>query len=645
MTGFRDKNLELLIKETRSSTDEQLSASIGYIPEEFEPSKVDLLRKLFSNLDKPIFFFPYIGILSGAIGSMSSRAIGSLRKITSNLMDKNETFSTGLRELNIPDLINLLGENFFSRVFSGYGDDSIAQMVPAALVAENVSMFQAMRFLHHRTLAGIEKSTRYRRYDKRGSDGNYLYIVDNLIKAAGLEGHFRATIDKAFDIYSSLCDQKEGKGKLVIEGIKEKILPFGVFREEVRKALGNKSDRQADDSELLEAYDKTIRAMHLDTIRHALPLATSTLLALEVNSQNIRDIMFAGYSTPTAESVAVTELLRREAAKYAGPLIADVDPGSPDEKIRSRTLDAILYKHNTGFLGRDIKYRIDRSNLYYSEGEEKGFGLYRIQHCHGFVRVIDDLFGFEVEVSTKDTIDDLVAAIIAERNPGMSFADAYNYVHRLKEMKDDRGSPYRIEDPEILSLEQKRKLILEYAGISNGLRTNRRHKPGRAFENVYFNISIKMPIGEIRDIRRHRILTNFDPGYFTHELDFFISPVLKEIGLENELLSKYNELAKLNDVIAEKTNPIVASTALPLATNERMNLKINFRELHHILELRTQPGAHINYKRVCQMTACGINQYLNGIGKDTIKFLDASTEIDYGRAIQEFRTMRKLAQK
>ncbi|MEK6861146.1 MAG: FAD-dependent thymidylate synthase, partial [Nanoarchaeota archaeon] len=402
MTGFRDKNLELLIKETRSSTDEQLSASIGYIPEEFEPSKVDLLRKLFSNLDKPIFFFPYIGILSGAIGSMSSRAIGSLRKITSNLMDKNETFSTGLRELNIPDLINLLGENFFSRVFSGYGDDSIAQMVPAALVAENVSMFQAMRFLHHRTLAGIEKSTRYRRYDKRGSDGNYLYIVDNLIKAAGLEGHFRATIDKAFDIYSSLCDQKEGKGKLVIEGIKEKILPFGVFREEVRKALENKSDRQADDSELLEAYDKTIRAMHLDTIRHALPLATSTLLALEVNSQNIRDIMFAGYSTPTAESVAVTELLRRESAKYAGPLIADVDPGSPDEKIRSRTLDAILYKHNTGFLGRDIKYRIDRSNLYYREGEEKGFGLYRIQHCHGFVRVIDDLFGFEVEVSTKD---------------------------------------------------------------------------------------------------------------------------------------------------------------------------------------------------------------------------------------------------
>lgn len=631
MTTFTDKSIESFAREVYTSSDKNLLEFLDYRADEFNPSEKELLSKLFSNLDKPVFFFPYISILSGAIGSMSSRAVEPLRKTAANLLNKNPQFRKGLSQLNIPDMVNILGEDFFRRVFSEYGDDSIAQMVPLAVGEENVSMLHAMHLLHHRLLAGIEKSTRYRRYDKK-VDGKYMYVVDPLIKMAGLEETFRSIIDNSFDLYSSLCNS-ESLGCLVLNGIKEKVLPFELFRDEVGKALKLRGSTPAADSELEEAYSKTIRAMHLDTVRHSLPLATSTLLTLQLNAQNIRDLIISGYATPTGESIILTELLKREAGKYIEHLLVDVDPNSSDDVFRSRALKFIQYKSKTGLVGR-ITQVIPGNSEGFQEDKELAPGQYKVQHHLGYVKIMDPIFGFEVEVSSKNNIDDLVAGILMERNPSMSFGDANRQVYNL--IRDDEKSGRRL-DTRIMSLDEKIRLVKEYVGE----RENRRHKPGRAFENAAFNISIKLPIGEIRDIRRHRILTNLDPGYFSHELGFFVSPVLREIGLEDKLLQQYNEMGKLYDNALEKINPWVASTALPLAAFEWMNLTINFRELHHILELRTQPGAHINYKRVCQMIACGINKYLNGISKETLRFLDTSTEIDYGRAVQELRTMRK----
>ena len=79
---------------------------------------------------------------------------------------------------------------------------------------------------------------------------------------------------------------------------------------------------------------------------------------------------------------------------------------------------------------------------------------------------------------------------------------------------------------------------------------------------------------------------------------------------------------------------------MPLASFQQMQLTVNLRELHHILELRTQPGAHINYKRACQMIYLAAREFFPLLDK-TLVFLDRSTEIDYGRGLQELRARRK----
>ncbi len=632
MSSLRNATLEGMIDHARHASDAELCQSVGYRPDDIDPAKRDALLKFFSNLDKPVaLMMP--GILSGAFGSMSSRTPESLRKRAAKFMDEDEKFAQGLQDTHVPDFVNELGIDFFRRVYAEYGDDSIAQMVPLAMIEDDVSLYHAMGLLHHRLVAGIEKSTRYRAFDKK-FQGSYPYVVDPVVKQAGLEAEFREAIDGTFDLYAAMRQEKEGLGARVMEQLTKKVLQFEVFRAEVERAAQQRGWAAPADEELSTAYKSTIRAMHLDTVRHALPLAARTLLALQVNAQNVRDLLVAGYARQTGESVALTELLRREVSPVIGTLIGDLDIFSEhsdkqeQKKLRDRAAATINFRAETSAAGwgllRTLRDVPTTASLIPTEPKKDGvFGLYDVrQYTKEFVRVTDPLYGFEIDMVVRGSIDSILAGIIAERHPLASLDQAW------------MGAQH-------LSSEQKRQLVLEYAGIGNDLRQNRRQKPGRAFERMDFDISLKLPLGEIRDVRRHRILTNLDQERFEPGRGFFIAPALREAGLEMELETAYNALGRMSERLAEQANPWVASLALPLASFQQMHLSINARELHHILELRTQPGAHINYKRACQMMYVAAREFLP-ILDQTMLFLDRSTEVDYGRGLQELRTRRKV---
>lgn len=600
-----------LVHWARSSSDEDLIKTLEYKGPEFSKAQQLILEKFFSNTDKPICSVRHMGVVSGALGSMHSRQSGDIRSIMMRLIEKEPQIAEGFMSMQIPDLVNKFGYDFFERVYGEYGDDSIAQVVPFNVMGEDVTMYAAMQWLHGRLLAGIEKSSRYRRYDKK-VDGEYQYFVDPLITKAGLEDEFRGAVDGLFEVYSSLVRAKSGTGRHVVEYIR-KELPLDKFRAHVNEAVEQRGWETATDEEIQEAYDKTVRAMHLDNVRHLLPLATKTVLGLQMNLQNVRDMVVRGYSTPTTESVVLAEMVRREAEAQAGPLVASVDPQG---EYSNRAEAFIRFRAGTKKVGRDLTV-ISHDLEPKSEWAELG---YKGRTFPNHVQVSHDKTGFAVELATNDSIDDIVAGIIRETHPQATVSSARCHVENMSD-------------------EEKEELVLRYAGLPS-LRTNRRHKPGRAFENLNFDISIYSTIGEIRDLRRHRMMYVADTESFDPHGGFFIAPMLHEVGLADYVGAVYERAAEVWGMLNDQINPYVASLVLPFATRAQFNIGANARQLHHMCELRTQPGAHLNYKIASQMMLLGAAALFPQIQK-TMKFIDMETEIDFGRALQEIRTKRK----
>lgn len=634
--GIKDLKLAQLLEENLRQKDEELSNTLQYTKDDLQEANKENLLKLVSNLDKSIFFFKNQGILTGAFGSKYSRTSENMRPVIQKLMNEESKNSEGFKQLNIPDDVNLFGYDFFDRVYSEYGDDSIAQMVPLTVGFEQISMLYAMSLFHHRLLAGIEKSTRYKEFDKK-INNKYQYYTPNEFEKVGLKEEFEKITNNLFDVYSQAINKKKDIGKKVYDALTQKILPKEIFRSEVEKAVKERGWDSATDEELDKAYDKTIRAMHIDNVRHILPLATRTSLALQLNAQSLREVIMSSYATPTTESVVLSEILRREGEKFVGPLIKDLNLLSKDEKDRQRAEDYINFKHETGKVGiENYKNEVLNNYTLVREGLDKEFGFelkaYSFEERpqsfvtkenreDHFVHVKDLNSNFEANIALKVSLNEIVKSILKEGNPSASYADIEKYVRHL-------------------STDERKNIALEYAGITNGLRKNRRHKPGRAFENANFDISIKIPVGEIRDLRRHRILTLYDSGFFDNNLGYYISPALKIAGCEEIVKKAYEEAGKFYEKASKETNQFVASYVLPFATYSWMNMTVNLRELHHMLELRTQPGAHGNYKKICQMIYAGLKTRAPFIG-ETMIFVDKSTEIDYGRALQELRTFRK----
>ena len=58
--------------------------------------------------------------------------------------------------------------------------------------------------------------------------------------------------------------------------------------------------------------------------------------------------------------------------------------------------------------------------------------------------------------------------------------------------------------------------------------------------------------------------------------------------------------ASLHDALAERFGPAQASYAVALAYRVRYVMQFNAREAMHMLELRTSPQGHPEYRQVCQ---------------------------------------------
>ena len=131
-----------------------------------------------------------------------------------------------------------------------------------------------------------------------------------------------------------------------------------------------------------------------------------------------------------------------------------------------------------------------------------------------------------------------------------------------------------------------------------GDRTNRRHRPGRAFERTSYRWDILSDYGAFRDLQRHRMLT-ITWQRLTPNHGFTRPDLVDEAGAANDFNASMESSAELYEALNDRF-PQQASYAVALAYRVRYNMHMNAREAMHVLELRTAPAGHPAYRRVCQ---------------------------------------------
>ena len=145
-----------------------------------------------------------------------------------------------------------------------------------------------------------------------------------------------------------------------------------------------------------------------------------------------------------------------------------------------------------------------------------------------------------------------------------------------------------------LSAAEKVDVVRAYAGE----RVNRRHKPGRALERIDYRFDVLSDYGAFRDLQRHRMLTiewqNLSPKH-GHTLPEAVA----DAGLVDDFEASIGRSEELHDALLERF-PVQAPYAVALAHRVRYVIQMNAREAMHLIELRSGPQGHPEYRRVAQ---------------------------------------------
>lgn len=171
-----------------------------------------------------------------------------------------------------------------------------------------------------------------------------------------------------------------------------------------------------------------------------------------------------------------------------------------------------------------------------------------------------------------------------------------------------------------------------------GERKNRRHKPGRAFEETYYTFDICTNFGAYRDLHRHRVLTQ-QRQLLGCRLGYTIPPELKAAGCDSEFAHAMDAAKEAWERISA-VYPKEAQYIVPLAFKVRWEMTLNLREAYHFCELRSAMQGHIDYRRIAQKMAEQIRNAHPALAGG-MRFVDMA-DYEFERLEAEKRMDRKI---
>ena len=533
---------------------------------DFSDREKSILDQHFSNTDKYVFAITTPRQVDrGALMSRYSRSDKTMRKI---FLDE---FVTNPNR----------GKEFYSKILSEYGDDSVAELGEAQIAVEWISNIAAKKIEDQRIgLSYLEKSSRYIPFDHKVSNMYKYYRDDRIIKSKYADQYIESC-DHAFDVYSKSINLMQ-KFISEIEPIDDFVYYDSISKSE--KPFHKLTDRQDIESGK-KVYNSTVRSKTLDILRNLLPAATLTNLGITGNGRAFEYLLTRLYCSELNELKDLAHLMNSELNCVIPSFIKRVN-----EK-HGKSLQSFMINTN-----KEISKLTDK----YLRNIQPDFSPLG-------VRLID-------YTDSKDAEVKIVSAILYENAHGQSLHDIIKLVESFPQ-------------------ERRNEIILAYTKF----RENRRHRPGRAFEMVEYLFEMFTNFGMFRDLHRHRILT-IERQLLSTKHGYDIPNEIIDSGIEKD----FKDCMYLSDNVYQniaKTMPIEAQYAVNFAYRYPYFIKINLRELYHMIELRTSAQGHPDYRYICQQIYKKIND-IHPILTKGMKFVNLN-EYKLGRFDTEKRKEMK----
>jgi len=279
------------------------------VPDEFTDSEAAVLRRYFTNTDKPVFALINLPeVVKGALFARYSRSPLSLRRLFLNeFVEDLDDLDPGAGR--VAAVGQRRAESLYDRVFFEYGDDSVAQLGGAHIACEQASNLLTKVLERGRLMSYLEQSTRYILYDSR-LNGRFRYSRPPAVMDSPLGARYVGDLDLMFKSYTEL------------------VLRMQSFFRKIAPKAPNDSDF---------AYRKAIRARALDAVRGLLPAATLANVGIYGSGQAYEGLLLRMRSNPLPEARYFADMILTELRKVIPSFLRRVDLADRGE-IASRYL-------------------------------------------------------------------------------------------------------------------------------------------------------------------------------------------------------------------------------------------------------------------------------------------------------------------
>lgn len=318
---------------------------------------------------------------------------------------------------------------------------------------------------------------------------------------------------------------------------------LGILEERVRHSI----PKDPNDSDFV--YRTSTRAVALDAVRGLLPASVLSNVGIFASAQAYEGLVLRMRASDLTEVRRYGEMIKEELDKVIPAFLTRLD--RPDRG------------------GAWVKYLQGRRQMEpgVSPSLERATDL---KHAGSTDEVTVRLLDFDPRGEQK------IAAAILFENSRLPMDHALEYAAGL-------------------SVTELQELFERYVGV----RENRRHKPGRAFEATDYLFEIEADYGAFRDLQRHRILS-IEWQDLGVDLGYVVSELIREFDLEGEFDRVMGMASELHDELKAVVGPRVSSYGVPMAYRIRFTIRLNAREAMHLIELRSMSQGHTTYRRVAQ---------------------------------------------
>jgi len=481
------------------------------------------------------------------------------------LMSRYSRTDKSMRRIFLDEFLSneTRGEEFYDKVLIEYGDDSVAELGIAQIAIEGISNIAVKKIEDRRIgLSYLEKSSRYVAWDKK-VNGQYKFCKEPTLMESRFADEYLDCCNFDFDVYAKSIEPmlKYIREKEPIEKLKFKDSATG------KQVPFQRLTDSQDIKSATMIYNATTKAKALDVLRGLLPASTLTNVGVTGNGRAFEYLLTILFSSELEEERKVAEKVKRELDTTVRSFVRRAD-----DKY-GRALQAYIRSVNKVSHSLAKKHPVKAR----SEG------------------VIVELVRSEGE---SQALDKIAASIMYE-----SHTAPYGAVlSQAKKMK-------RVERESLV-----RKITR--------LRQNRRHRPPRAFEMTQYTFDIVGNFGMFRDLHRHRVLT-LQRQLLTTDHGFSIPTEVSDLGIDREYADCMKKTRTAFERIRKK-HPQEAQYVVNFAYNYPFVMNLNLREACHLIELRTVPQGHQDYRQVAQKMFLAIKKR-HPILSQVIKFADMNT--------------------